>query len=143
MQDECSFQQFLAHVSWLCTLVFILLLGFPCSNSFMFRLFDSNKLGLRLNVADTGRFVFLIKPLNRDRSGRNLWKVFFQFDQQKYVNLNLCTSLKPTTKKWIGSQLYSLKPSMFVFISQNLMALQKFSNFMFGSFVCKGRRGKS
>ena len=43
----------------------------------MFRLFDSNKLGLRLNVTDTGRFAFLIKPLNRDRSGRNLWKVFF------------------------------------------------------------------
>ena len=45
VQDDCSFQQFQAYVSWFfCALAFILLLGFPFHISFMFRLFYSNKL---------------------------------------------------------------------------------------------------
>ena len=41
-------------------------------------------------------------PSGCDKSGRNLWNVFFFFfslDQQKYVNLHLYMSLKPTRKK--------------------------------------------
>ena len=38
---------------------FYFIVRFPCYISFMFRLFDSNKLDLRLNVTDTERFVFL------------------------------------------------------------------------------------
>ena len=46
-------------------------------------------------------------PSGCDKSGRNLWNVlfffffffFFSLDQQKYVNLHLYMSLKPTRKK--------------------------------------------